>query len=530
MLAALVLLGCTDSGLRGIPKPDDRIALKGEFCTAPPYDTVRHLKVLFVVDSSSSMRWTDPNDLLVGAIEHLTQRYATQNISFAIVRWGSSRVVRENVDYEPTGSDPRLFTADPLKLSAIYTRMRQPPSVNPLKYLDGTNFQLALGAAADYLIADIAQNPSATLTSRYVIEFITDGMPQSATDDPAITRRNIISAVDNLATRFDARVDVNSIAQNVVTPPEFLGLLPEMARVGGGTYTQLSSPAGLDAVFDATLSHGANLVSYQLDTSLVWNPHLRVGSWKGKTDAYLDSDGDGLIDLQEAELGTRPEEVDTDGDGLSDLFEVRAQGGYDPLAKNVYSLGADGGSDPDADELSTFEELRLGTNPESPDTDRDGVPDDIELAAGTNPVAADRTADPDNDGVPNGDELAEHTGPFSVEDQDFRDDWAYRPALETPLGVVHAVRCYGFEVENIALGLTLASVDREGRSRPAGFNELKVIVLSRAVLDRGAGGVANEKAFPVRSFRAHRYVVASPGGRRNPPTRELELRRTEFRP
>ena len=190
---------CTDVDLRSTPKPDDRIALSGTFCTGEPYDTARNLRVLFLVDSSSSMRFNDPNDLLVDSIEHLTQRYAAQpNISFAVIRWGSSQVVKENVDYAPIGTDPFLFTNDQVELAAIYARMRQPPTVNPLKYLDGTNFLLALGAATDYLVADIAKNPNESLTSRYIIEFVTDGMPQSATDDPAITRRNILSAVDNL--------------------------------------------------------------------------------------------------------------------------------------------------------------------------------------------------------------------------------------------------------------------------------------------------------------------------------------------
>ena len=157
---ALSFLACDEVELRSLPRPRDAISLDGEFCTGEPYDTARNLRVLFVVDSSSSMRWNDPNDLLVGAVEHITQRYASNpNLSFAIIRWGSSRAVKENVDFEPPGSDPPLFTNDPAKLAAIYARMRQSPTVNPLKYLDGTNFMLALGAATDYLVSDIAKNP-----------------------------------------------------------------------------------------------------------------------------------------------------------------------------------------------------------------------------------------------------------------------------------------------------------------------------------------------------------------------------------
>lgn len=523
--------GCTDADLRGIPKPDNLIDLAGEFCTGAPIDTVRSLKVLFLVDSSSSMRWNDPDDLLVDALEHLTARYASQpSISFAIVRWGSTRVVRENLDYAPSGTDPPMFTNDPATLAAIYARMRQPSTVNPLKYLDGTNFLLALTAANDYIVGDVAQNPSETLTSRYLVEFITDGMPQSATDDPAITRRNILAAVENLRTRYDAKVDVTSIAQDVVAPPEFFNLLPDMAKAGGGTYTQLSSPAALDAVFDATLSHSSNLVDYELGSYFAFNPHLRLTTFEGKLDLYLDSDGDGLLDVEEAKLGTSPQEVDTDGDGLDDLFEVRMQASFDPTARNFYDQGVDGAEDPDGDRLSNFEERSLGTDPYSPDTDRDGVPDDIELMVGTDPLTADATADPDGDLVPTGDEIFEHTDPFGSESGALRESSAYRIDPPVELSRSHGVRCYSFGVANVALARSLASNDLVGRARPAGFNELEVVVLATALHGSATTGSASDKSFPVRLFRARRYVVLGERGHRDPPALEIHLQSNEFFP
>jgi hypothetical protein len=42
----------------------------------------------------------------------------------------------------------------------------------------------------------------------------------------------------------------------------------------------------------------------------------------------LDSDGDGLCDVTEAEVATRPDQIDSDADGLPDLVEVIF--GYDP--------------------------------------------------------------------------------------------------------------------------------------------------------------------------------------------------------
>ncbi len=45
-----------------------------------------------------------------------------------------------------------------------------------------------------------------------------------------------------------------------------------------------------------------------------------------------DSDGDGLTDAEEEELGSDPNEPDTDGDGWTDLEEV--EGNTDPTKKN----------------------------------------------------------------------------------------------------------------------------------------------------------------------------------------------------
>jgi hypothetical protein len=67
--------------------------------------------------------------------------------------------------------------------------------------------------------------------------------------------------------------------------------------------------------------------------------------------ATLDSDGDGLTDVEEAQLGTDPLKIDTDNDGLNDREEVK-----------IYL-----------------------TDPNNPDTDGDGYQDGAEVRAGYNP-------------------------------------------------------------------------------------------------------------------------------------------------
>ncbi|GAB1420215.1 hypothetical protein MASR2M15_03040 [Anaerolineales bacterium] len=79
--------------------------------------------------------------------------------------------------------------------------------------------------------------------------------------------------------------------------------------------------------------------------------------------ANYDSDGDGLSDAKELELGTDPNIADTDEDGLSDGDEVRIWG-TNPLNR-----------DTDGDGLTDGEEAALGTDPLNRDTDGDGIPD-----------------------------------------------------------------------------------------------------------------------------------------------------------
>ena len=83
----------------------------------------------------------------------------------------------------------------------------------------------------------------------------------------------------------------------------------------------------------------------------------------GIMDGQEDLDSDGLSNLQESEIGTKPLHVDTDQDNLDDLFEIQNEG-FNPLL-----------ADSDDDGLNDDSEFRLGTNPTLSDTDSDGIID-----------------------------------------------------------------------------------------------------------------------------------------------------------
>ncbi len=120
---------------------------------------------------------------------------------------------------------------------------------------------------------------------------------------------------------------------------------------------------------------------------------------------FVDTDGDGLSDSDEATYGTDPDLYDTDGDGYGDNQEV--VNASDPLDPNSVPANGQPGVDTDGDLLTDAEEADLGTDPTNPDTDGDELSDFAEVgfepgsSTGTDPLAFDT----DGDGLGDGAEL-----------------------------------------------------------------------------------------------------------------------------
>ena len=102
---------------------------------------------------------------------------------------------------------------------------------------------------------------------------------------------------------------------------------------------------------------------------LPWGPSWPVPPTKpGDDNKGKDSDGDGLTDDQEKELGTDPNKADTDGDGIKDGAEV--DGSENPFDKdgNKVKPGENGAP----------------TDPTKPDSDGDGTNDGDEVSGSKN--------------------------------------------------------------------------------------------------------------------------------------------------
>lgn len=128
------------------------------------------------------------------------------------------------------------------------------------------------------------------------------------------------------------------------------------------------------------------------------------------TPEATDSDGDGLSDERERELGTDPDATDSDGDGLSDGEEVSSES--NPTKVDTDDDGLDDARelelgtsaavvDSDFDRLNDGKEVELGANPNDDDSDDDGVIDGREVEEGMDPLKKDT----DGDGMGDKEEL-----------------------------------------------------------------------------------------------------------------------------
>jgi hypothetical protein len=155
---------------------------------------------------------------------------------------------------------------------------------------------------------------------------------------------------------------------------------------GAEVHTYTTDPKKADTDAD-TLTDGAEV-----------NTH-------GTNPKVKDTDGDSLEDGVEVKTThTDPTKIDSDGDGLTDGAEVNA------YKSDPNKLDTDGDGLSDGAEANTYK-----SDPTKQDTDNGGVPDGTEVLRGSNPLdPADdtvKTSDSDGDGLPNDQEVKAGTDP-----------------------------------------------------------------------------------------------------------------------
>jgi hypothetical protein len=480
---------------------DDRLALSGSFCTQPPDEVAFPVKVLVVIDQSASLQCTDPGNARLALLSEAGLAVdALPNVSFATVGFAS-------------WSRAQPFTTD--WAEAALALAPEAGQGGP-----ATDYQGALATAVRVLEADmVAAGPAENARTRYVVLFLSDGVPEprctAGCDDGDIlpdslyavcnTDREIpegdyvditapcpaynqapqilgkVRQLNDLAERYgvaDIRLDtvllfapeeeVAAVCGDVsgfgYVREEAAPLLQQMALEGGGTYRDVDTAAGSE-----TLDFGYVAIDAPYRLSELYPVNQRaIGTATG---LVPDSDGDGLSDADELTLGTDPLRVDSDGDGWGDRLEdaTRRQG-FDPLDALAPAWACDDTEDRDGDGLRTCEELWLGSSPILPDTDRDHVPDGLEVRMGMDPTVPDGWEDPDRDGVPNRDELRGGTHPRIANDEISLLSSTSVAVAEREV-LANGARCYDWSVEDLRLVVPRSREEGKGTNRVMLFLE-----------------------------------------------------------
>jgi hypothetical protein len=475
LLAVVTLCACAETDLQPVPggplvPRDDRLSISGQFCLDRPTPAEFPVRILFVVDISQSMNVSDPPPAVCPtgacfsrrgqAVEAILNKYpAGQGVSYGLVTFSSDSAVQTHDTTGQTG-----FTQD---TGEILTRL---PALSSA--MGQTNFAGALKTTYEMLQADmIALDATARSRARYVVVFISDGLPSPRTSEHGLPPE-VSTAVSDIAGLQQqqrlADISLHTIyLAGPTTPPAVQlvakELMAEMAHLANGSSRSFDSTESINLFY---IDFTSFIRQFSLKQFVISNSNSK--SLEGRNG--LDTDGDGLLDEEELLIGTSPSLKDTDGDGFSDLLEVRLRSsGFDPLfPADADCAGSNDRRDDDGDGLANCEERYLGTDYRVIDSDADGFTDDTEVRAGTNPTIADSLVDSDFDSAPNGIEIGNHTDPARNDIANFSKT-AYRYNLteirddSVPAGQT----CYAFEASNIAL---VASQALQGL--PAGTNTI----------------------------------------------------------
>jgi len=269
LLAAATVTGafaCTDAGLDLIPSPgpfrDDKVTVSGEICTSSPESRVFPLRVLFVVDSSESMRVTDPPDpltLVTGRERAFQETWETllegdpAGVRIGLVQFSADAQGRTVSPFN--AERDTYYTANRTLLSDATAGLQE--TGRTTNYLGALNEAFAAVRTELENARDFA--PESLALSKYVVIFVSDGLPDTDSEEEAETiQEQILEAVADIQElaqelfrvgTFEFHTAYVSAGEGPAVDRDAQRLLQLMAETGGGTFRSFPSGESLNFVF-----------------------------------------------------------------------------------------------------------------------------------------------------------------------------------------------------------------------------------------------------------------------------------------
>lgn len=407
LVVVWAVAGCTRSDVEvketfEVAQVDDQLVVHGEVCTQPPEDAAFPVKIMFIIDGSGSMQQTDEGDHRVEAVRSVVRRYANNpQVSFNIISFNGRVSVLTNGFQQLQGDEANVFGGSGLLIADSMT-----------------DYQGALGVAYQELLNDMQSVSLAELTrTKYVVMFFSDGTPDpvcyGCVTDPPNHPRWSSDCHDDLHV-------VCTLMDDIVLDMDYAepGMFPMLE--GGADYNHNYQLFQLvDAISD--LKDAFHVGELRFHTAFLYcrdqfgNPTSPLCA-AAELSYNLDPDSGRALLREMARRGNGTFRDFTSGQDI-DFLSIdytsikRSYGAKMLLATNANAFPglADYMPDSDGDGLDDDLELRNGTDPIKPDSDDDGYGDFIEedlRAAGFDPMdaskpeeACSQQGDADGDGL-----------------------------------------------------------------------------------------------------------------------------------
>jgi len=443
-----ILFGCVSWGcFQGELKPpvqeepDSLLQVEGELCLEQEREEDYPVQVLIAVSYGPSIEETDPEGLRFQAIMDLVEAFEDKpHVSFRVFGFNKSLLGVRPSEWDEA-NESSVFHSDSQRIAEQIREIHEDyPRSN--SYSIGVNYDVALRGSLEFWNTSYWLNRSTIQNTRMVTVIIGSGEMEgsSGSDGFNLSVSDFVAFEERMHSSRDVAIHAVQIRRTGDSP---VAQLQNMAKLGGGGFHLYDSPEDLDLM-------DLDFTNEPPDTHLLNLIASNRQVFPTLTGIAVDTDGDGLTDEEERDLGTDVLLSDTDGDGCSDRVERDI--GWSPTVSDPDHCHCDSAEDQmdiDGDGLNACEEALVNTEANYPDTDLDGIIDRLEVFAGTFPNLHDSTRDEDHDGVKNGSEIARHRSP-EFPDTEETHRFSYRYSMHSIPGELDS-RCYRFSVDNIAV-------------------------------------------------------------------------------